>query len=51
MIKMNLSLLITMILASLASIGRVWITILFAIVTGWFLAYASVKIEYLKIFT
>ncbi|BFH73665.1 ABC transporter permease subunit [Sulfurisphaera javensis] len=32
-----------MILASLASIGRVWITILFAIVTGWFLAYASVK--------
>ena len=40
---MNASLLITMILASLATIGRVWVTILFAIVSGWFLAYASIK--------
>jgi len=40
---MNLSLLITMILASLVTIGRVWVVILFSIVSGWFLAYASVK--------
>jgi ABC-type anion transport system, duplicated permease component len=38
-----LSILPTLILASLASIGRVWITILFSIVSGWFLAWASIK--------
>ena len=40
---MNLSLLIVMILASLVTLGRVWVTILFSIVSGWFLAYASIK--------
>jgi len=38
-----LSILPTLILASLVSIGRVWITILFSIVSGWFLAWASIK--------
>ena len=40
---MSISLLIAMILASMVTIGRVWLTILFSIVSGWFLAYASIK--------
>lgn len=40
---MNASLLLTMILASLVTIGRVWIAILLSILVGWFLAYASIK--------
>ncbi|BFI75007.1 sugar ABC transporter permease [Sulfurisphaera ohwakuensis] len=40
---MNIPLLVTFILASLVTIGRVWVTILFSIFSGWFLAYASIK--------
>ncbi|QIW23459.1 ABC transporter permease subunit [Sulfolobus sp. S-194] len=40
---MNISLLITFTLASLVTIGRVWVTILFSIFSGWLLAYASIK--------
>ncbi|BCU70441.1 ABC transporter permease subunit [Stygiolobus caldivivus] len=38
-----ISLFPTLVLASLASIGRVWLTILASIISGWFLAWASIK--------
>lgn len=36
---------ILMFLATLASLGRVFLTIGLSIVTGWFLGYLAIKIE------